>query len=305
MTTPAYTPKPGDQVRVRRYEAPCPELPGHTERKLRLELTGTIATVRGVSDGHLITLEGEPDPIFTGYQFSGQDPDHGCSWSLRTEVVPLADVAAHDQAELAAKVATAEREHGAALALWERARDGEVVARQRLLGAHERVQAAQRAAARHQADLDAADLDAAKPAIDLGALTERRKADRAVMAEHVAQLARSHGLSAYVTVDEAIKQASVDLVGPHGLTLIVRFRGNTPQCEPDTYVLSWYGVDEGCRLDPRVFAAGSVNPHHGHKATEVANGFRELAGLLARRFASIEDGSAFVQSADCTESHTS
>jgi hypothetical protein len=39
---------------------------------------------------------------------------------------------------------------------------------------------------------------------------------------------------------------------------------------------------------------GSVNPYHGHKATDVARGFRALYWLLERRFASIADGSAFV-----------
>jgi hypothetical protein len=140
--TESYTPRPGDQVRVRRYQVPTPELPGTAERKMVLEVTGTVATVREVTGGALFRLEGDPEwPMFTGYQFSGQDPEHGCSWSLQTEVVPLAGVAAHDQAEHDARVADAEAGKARALALWERAREAEVVARQQLKGARERLEA--------------------------------------------------------------------------------------------------------------------------------------------------------------------
>jgi hypothetical protein len=127
---------------------------------------------------------------------------------------------------------------------------------------------------------------------DLGSLSERRKADRALMAGIVAELARVHGLNAIVTDEQhGSRKTSVDLAGPHGLKLTVQFRGSSPQAMPDTYVLSWYGVEAGWRLAPGVF--GDVNPYHGHKATDVVHGFRGLAGLLARHFAAIADGSAF------------
>jgi hypothetical protein len=300
MTAPTYTPEPGHQVVVRRYEVPCPELPGYAERKLTLELEGTIATVRGLSGGHLITLEGAGcDPIFTGYQFSGQDPEHGCSWSLRTVVIPAGEVEAYDTAELAAKVAQAEREHAAALALWEQARDAELVAKQRLIGAQERLEATQRQETRARLDREAqrrqrdADLDAAW----LAGLTERRKPDRAAMAEHVAELARAYGLVAGIIPERAgSRETKVAIAGPHTLALTVAFRGDSPQCEPDTYVLSWHmrpWADEG--KDYRLAAAfcGSVNLQHADKATDVAGGFRALVELLTQRFASIADGSAF------------
>jgi hypothetical protein len=124
-------------------------------------------------------------------------------------------------------------------------------------------------------------------------LTERRKADRTVMAAYAADLAREHGLTAEVHPEQdGTRRTSVDLAGPHGLRLTVKFDGSSPHTEPDTYVLSWHGVDEGQRLAPGKF--GSVNPVHGHKATDVARGFRELARLLAWRFECIADGSAFV-----------
>jgi hypothetical protein len=273
---------------VQRWEVPCPEIPGTAERKLLIEMDGTVESVREVAGGYLVKLAGDDaDPIFTGYQFSGQDPDHGCSWSLRTEVIRAEDVAAHDQAVLDAGVALAEREKAAALATWERARDAEVIARQRLKGAQERLEAATGRAGVHRRQVG----------LDLGTLSETRKADRAVMAAHVADLARMHGLSAEVRAGaRGPRQVVAELAGPHGLQLAVRFDGDTPQCEPDTYVLSWCmqpGKDDGYRLNPRVFE--SVNPYHGTKATEVANGYRELCELLSNRFAHIMGRTAFVR----------
>jgi hypothetical protein len=128
-------------------------------------------------------------------------------------------------------------------------------------------------------------------------LTERRKADRAIMAGTVAELARQYELSALVTGEQhGSRQTSVELTGPHGLKLAVRFRGNTPQSAPDTYVLSWHGVKAPWQLWPGTF--GDVNPYHGCKATDVARGFDALLWLLERRFTAIADGSAFILTED-------
>jgi hypothetical protein len=227
MTAEAYTPEPGHLVRVQRWEVPCPELPGTAERRLLIEMDGTVESVREAPGGYLVKLAGDDaDPIFTGYQFLGTDSFQGPSWSLVTVVT--------------------------------------------------------RRVGNEPADLDA--------------LTERRKADRLVMAQYVAELARAHGLRAEVRRVETKRTVLVDLEGPHGLRLTVQFRGNSPQCEPDTYVLNWHmmpRMDDGYQLNPRVFEA--VNPHHGCKATDVANGYRELTELLANRFAHIQGGTAFVR----------
>jgi hypothetical protein len=123
-------------------------------------------------------------------------------------------------------------------------------------------------------------------------LTERRKDDRALMAGHVAELARQYGLCAVVTGEQhGSRETSVDLTFPHGLKLTVKFRGRSHGAGPDTYVLSWHGVEDGWRLVPGAF--GAVNTFHGHKATDVAHGFDSLLSLLERRFARITDGSAF------------
>jgi hypothetical protein len=143
--TETYTPEPGDRVLVRRWSVPCPELRDGPHRELLTEVAGTVESVRPVnSSGVLLTLEGLEDAIFTGYQHSGQDPEHGCSWSLQTDVIRAEDVAAHDQAEHAARVAAGEAEVARALALWERARDAVPVARQRLTGAQERLEVIKR-----------------------------------------------------------------------------------------------------------------------------------------------------------------
>lgn len=136
---------------------------------------------------------------------------------------------------------------------------------------------------------------------DFAPLTERRKADRAIMAARVAELARTYGLEAVIQPEQpGSRQVSVDITGPHGLGLTVKFRGDSPQSERDTYVLSWHmhpwaGKYRRPRwqLNPDWF--GSVNSYHGHKATDVAHEFYALAALLARRFASIADGRAFTR----------
>lgn len=119
-------------------------------------------------------------------------------------------------------------------------------------------------------------------------LTERRKADRAEMARQVAVLARKHGLTAVASL-ERDRRVTVEVQGPRGLRVAVRFDGTSGRS--DVYVLSWHGVEDGARLDPAVFA--DVNPYHGHKATDVARGWPQLLDVLASRFASIADGSAF------------
>ncbi len=125
-------------------------------------------------------------------------------------------------------------------------------------------------------------------------ITERRKADRAIMALQVVDLASEYGLAAWHRPEQpGTRRTAVDLSGPHGLKLTVRFRGDSPQTVPGTYVLSWYGVEPGWRLDPHAF--GNVNPYHGDLATDVARSFPHLRALLRDRFTVIADGSAFIQ----------
>jgi hypothetical protein len=124
-------------------------------------------------------------------------------------------------------------------------------------------------------------------------LTSRRKADRAEMSQQVADLAVEYGLTAEQVTSTGMN--SVDLAGPHGLRLTVRFYGDSSVragLDPDTFCLSWYGVEEGARLHPGMF--GNVNKYHGSKATDVAVGFAQLLRILRERFAVIQSGAAFV-----------
>lgn len=122
-------------------------------------------------------------------------------------------------------------------------------------------------------------------------LSETRKADRATMVARVAALACKHGITAVRRLEEpGTRFTSVDLAGPHGLKLTVRFDGGSWQ--PGVYVLSWYGIEDSTRLRPGVF--WDVNAFHGCKATDIACGFAQLETMLGERFAAIADGSAFV-----------
>lgn len=104
---PTYDPQPGDRVRVRRYEVPCPELPDGPKRHLVIELTGSVLRVDGSADNGVLCLDPHgiavqvdrimEDPTVTdhamvglGYVFLGQDPNHGVTWTLETEVISLA-----------------------------------------------------------------------------------------------------------------------------------------------------------------------------------------------------------------------
>lgn len=123
-------------------------------------------------------------------------------------------------------------------------------------------------------------------------LSARSKADRGAMSQQVIDLAAEHGLAAWICrcqPQPSPRLTAVDIMGPHGLRLTVKFDGAGP--DPNIYVLSWHGVDDGYRLNPDRFS--HVNPHHGHKATDVAHGATALLDRLRIRFAAIADGSAF------------
>jgi hypothetical protein len=124
-------------------------------------------------------------------------------------------------------------------------------------------------------------------------LSARRKADRAAMASQVAILAGGYGLLTRPVSGPRMRGTEVS--APHGLKVTVKFDANNAS-GPDTYVLSWHGVEEGTRLDPCWFAR--VNPYHGHKATDVVQGFGPLVRLLRVRFAAIADGYAFTLAGD-------
>jgi hypothetical protein len=122
-----YRPEPGHLVRVRRYEVPCPELPGGPHRKLVIETTGRVLRVEGSPDNGVMHLDpatvavqvdeicpegpvSDHARVGLGYVFLGQEAGPGVSWTLQTEVISL-------DAQLAEYVAAAD-EWGRLVAKW-------------------------------------------------------------------------------------------------------------------------------------------------------------------------------------------
>jgi hypothetical protein len=124
-------------------------------------------------------------------------------------------------------------------------------------------------------------------------LTARRRADRSEMAQAVCFLLGEYRqLTGTLRPEQdGSRKTSVEIEGPHGLKVTVHFDGAGAN-GPDTYVLSWHGVEDGVRLHWGMF--GNVNRCHGCKATDVATGFAQLLRILRERFAVIADGSAFI-----------
>lgn len=121
------------------------------------------------------------------------------------------------------------------------------------------------------------------------ALSEKRAADRLLMAQQVMDLVRRHGFTCDMDDGLGPRELWVNIQTIHGLALTVDFDGNSPQ--PDTHVLSWHGVQAPHKL--RADFAHGVNPVHWHKATDVCEGFDSLLSILDRRLTAIKEGRAF------------
>ncbi len=107
-TKTIYVPKPGDHVRVRRTEVPCPEVPAGPQRRVIADLTGVVLRLDLSRPGSSMlyldpdTLDvsvdafgmdaGDHAMICLGYQFCGQEPGHGYSWTLQTEVEQVVEL---------------------------------------------------------------------------------------------------------------------------------------------------------------------------------------------------------------------
>lgn len=101
------------------------------------------------------------------------------------------------------------------------------------------------------------------------------------------------------TLDEMMTKGRVvwiDFVGPRGLCITIDLDGDNVQDKRGEFVLSWAfnGDDPNAKLNPARWLAGSVNPHHMRKATDLANGFPDLLRLLRLRMDQAVDGSAFL-----------
>lgn len=123
-------------------------------------------------------------------------------------------------------------------------------------------------------------------------LTERKKADRAIMAERLIALAVECGAKAeiedwYPRVHP--RGVLVRIVGPRGLEVGIDFDGESSQ--PDTICLPWcISVDSNARL---ANTFGDVNQFHHRKCTAFAEGFDDLLRQVRRGLELANNGAAF------------
>ncbi len=128
-------------------------------------------------------------------------------------------------------------------------------------------------------------------------LTERRAADRTIMAAKIIDLAKAFpGVTVALPPADSIppRRVEVFIEGPRGLCVWIDFDGQSRQ--PDCYCMPWYiSSDSDARLSDHFgrLAGASVNPHHFAKCTAFAEGFDELCRRLSDCLAAACDGSAF------------
>lgn len=119
-------------------------------------------------------------------------------------------------------------------------------------------------------------------------LTERRKADRAIMADALARYMPELGATVEVE-PEHNRRIVVRIAVKHGereATISVDFDGSS--CQPDVYVATW-DTRNSCFSGHM----GDVNQAHYGKATRVADRFDILVAMLARDVRKLADGRGF------------
>jgi hypothetical protein len=109
-------------------------------------------------------------------------------------------------------------------------------------------------------------------------LTERRKADRAKMANTLAELIRSFAIEPTIEREgESSMHPRAWVVGlqtVNGLRCGFDFDGQS--CQHDVYVNAWNLGLHTDKLFADGFPGGTINPHHFAKCTTVAYGFDAL-----------------------------
>jgi hypothetical protein len=125
-------------------------------------------------------------------------------------------------------------------------------------------------------------------------LTEKRAADRKVMAARVEALLKELNVEWEPGEFPGPREIKIDIKGPRGLCLSVDFDGDSWQ--PDVHVLSWHmSLDSDAQLSDARFG-GNVNPYHKHKATYIAHGIDDLIAKLRFGLELAISGDAFIQS---------
>lgn len=130
----------------------------------------------------------------------------------------------------------------------------------------------------------------------MNALTERRKSDRAKMADAVADIAREYGATATIEPEGSNsispRRVMVRIEAQRGLCLNLDFDGQS--CQPDIHVLSWhFNHDTDACLSDRFASFGSLNRFHFRKATHVAYGYTNLIAMLEHCLDLAQGGEAF------------
>lgn len=124
-------------------------------------------------------------------------------------------------------------------------------------------------------------------------LSERRKADRAKMAEGLVALAREVGARAEI-IEMTPTLVWVAIQAAHGLELTVEFDGQSVQ--PDVHVLSWHMASNvDTRFADAFTRAGrlTLNTVHFSKATDIAHGYADLCETLRASLELAASGRAF------------
>lgn len=124
-------------------------------------------------------------------------------------------------------------------------------------------------------------------------LSEKKKADRAKMAEIVRALAVEMGCTAEIEDqpygDISPRMIMVRIRTERGLKINIDFDGQS--CQPDIHVMSWH---MSTRVDTCLSNAfGDINPHHFRKSTDVAYGFDHLIRILSRKLEMARNGTAY------------
>lgn len=125
-------------------------------------------------------------------------------------------------------------------------------------------------------------------------LSERRKADRQMMAEILVAEMILAGAEAEIDNEYGgPREIMVRITAPGGAFISVDFDGDS--CQPDVHVCTW-NTRGLVFLNPDLL--GDVNPHHYGKVNRVARGLGSLLWLLKQDVAKFVDGRGYLSHDD-------
>lgn len=124
-------------------------------------------------------------------------------------------------------------------------------------------------------------------------LSEKRKADRAKMADLLVEAMVKAGAKAVIEPSQDLtRRVDVRIFAPGGAGIHVDFNGGSTQ--PDVHVCTW-NTHGAVFLDPDI---GSVNLFHYGKATRVCYGLDDLIDQLRKDVERFVDGSGYLSHDD-------